>query len=121
MKFNPTNDLTLDALVGRLTIFYLDNFDNHTPSSNLESAFKEKLTLGRKGEKSKGKQVDNEEEVEPDEDLEALLAKRKVKRKARLRGKIPLIFFSCEEVGHILARFPNKEDKDDKRFNKFKN
>ena len=28
--------------------------------------------------------------------------------------------FSCEEVGHIVARCPNKKDKDEKWFNKFK-
>ena len=33
---------------------------------------------------------------------------------------IPLICFSCEEVGHIAARCPNREDKDEKKHSKFK-
>ena len=44
MRCNLKNDITLDALVGRLTAFELDNFDNYAPnpSSNFESIFKAK-------------------------------------------------------------------------------
>lgn len=72
---------------------------------------------------SKGKQVDSEEEDGTNEDLEfieALLAKRVSKGKGKFRGEITLICFSCEEVGHITTRCPNKEDKDKKRNNRFK-
>ena len=124
MRCNLGNDLTLDTLVGRITSFELENFDNYAPtSSNFESTFKEKLTLGRKGGNSKIKKVNSEVEEESDEDLkviEVVLAKRAARGKGNFRGKIPLIFFSCEEVGHIAARCLIKEDKDEKRFNKFK-
>ena len=47
-----TTDVTLDALVGRLTTFELDNFDNYSPNpSTLKSAFKAKLNLVRRIEK----------------------------------------------------------------------
>jgi hypothetical protein len=36
------------------------------------------------------------------------------------KGKIPLIYFSCEEVGHIVARCPNKEGKEEKKHDKYK-
>ena len=105
--------------MGRLTSFELNNFDNFSPtSSNLESSFKAKWTFGRKGGKSKGKQVDNDEENGLDEDLEvieALLAKRVSKGKGKFKGKVPLICFSCEEVGHIVARCSNKEDNYERR------
>ena len=56
MRCNPANDITLHALVGRLTTFELDNFDNYDPTCKiLESSFKEKLNLGRIGGKSKWK------------------------------------------------------------------
>ena len=110
--------------MGRLTTFELDNFDNYAPtSSNFESTFKAKLTLGRKEGNSKGKQIYSEEEDDADENLEiieALLAKRVSKGKGKFKGKIPWIFFSCEEVDHIVVRFPNKEDKDEKINNRFK-
>ena len=38
------NDLTLEILVGRLTIFELSNFENYKPK-NIESYFKAKLSL----------------------------------------------------------------------------
>lgn len=38
------NDLTLEGLVGRLTTFELSNFDNYK-LENIESSFKEKLSL----------------------------------------------------------------------------
>ena len=31
-----------------------------------------------------------------------------------------MICFSCEELGHIAARCPNREDKDEKKHNKYK-
>ena len=33
MRCDPNNNITLDALVGRLTTFELDNYDNYIPSS----------------------------------------------------------------------------------------
>ena len=38
----------------------------------------------------------------------------------KYKGKIPLIYFSCEEVGHIAARCPNKEGKEEKKYEKYK-
>ena len=44
MRCNPKNDITLDAIVGRLTTLELDNYDNYVlSSSNLEFAFEAKL------------------------------------------------------------------------------
>ena len=46
MKCDLNSTITLDALVGRLNAFELDNYDNNTPSSsNLEFAFEVKLLL----------------------------------------------------------------------------
>ena len=57
MRCDPNNKINLDDLVGRLTIFELDNYDNYVPSSKgIESAFEAKLSLEEKGGKSKAKQ-----------------------------------------------------------------
>ena len=41
-RCDPNYTTTLDSLVGRLTAFELDNFDNYVPSSkNFELAFKD--------------------------------------------------------------------------------
>ena len=104
----------------------MDNFDNDVPSSkNFESAFKEKLSLKNNGKKSKISSSKSEDEIEEifDSDLEvveALLAKIYSRRKGRYKGKIPLIYFSYEEIGQIVVKCPNKEKKDEKKSKKYK-
>ena len=52
LRCTPSNDLTLDSLVGRLIAFELSNFDNYVPST-IECSFKSHLTLdGSKRRKS---------------------------------------------------------------------
>ena len=52
MRCDPNSKITLDALVGRLTSFELDNYDNYVPSSkNIESTFEDKLSF-KKSEKN---------------------------------------------------------------------
>ena len=105
IRCDPKNNITLDALVGRLTTFELDNFDNYVPNSgSIEYAFQAKQSLKKKGGKSKSKKSNNEDEDNSDDDLEViktLLVRRFPKDKGKYNGKIPLICFSCEEVGHI--------------------
>ena len=50
--------------------------------------------------------------------VEALLAKKYSRTRGKYKGKVPLIYFSCEEIGHIAARFPNKKNKDEKKGHK---
>ena len=126
MRCDPYNKLTLDALVGRLIAFELDNYDNYVPIfKNIESAFESKLLLKEKGKKSKANQSGSEEETKEifDSDLEiveSLLAKKYSEGRGKYKGKIPLIYFSCEEIGHIAARCPNRESNDEKKSHKHK-
>ena len=46
VRCDSNNKIGLDALVGRLIAFELDNFDNYVPASkNVESTFEAKLSL----------------------------------------------------------------------------
>ena len=105
--------------------FELDNYENYVPTSkNIESAFEAKLSL-KKGKKIKDIQSESEEESEESSDsdlevIEALLAKKYSRGKGKYRGKTPLIYFTCEEIGHIAARCPNKKSKDEKKGHKYK-
>ena len=75
MRCDSNNQINLDSLVGGLIPFELDNYDNYAPSSNLESAFKDKLPLQKKAAKSKGKHFESEEEEDSfDSDLEVIEA-----------------------------------------------
>ena len=113
----------MDALGGRLIDFELDNYDNCTPSSKgIESAFEAKLSLNKRSKKWKENQSQSEEETKEISEsnlevFESLLAKKKSKGRGKYKDKIPLICFSCEEVGHISTRFPNKENKGEKKRN----
>ena len=42
--------------------------------------------------------------------LEALLARRFHRGKGKFKGKLPIIYFNCNEVGHITARCPGKRN-----------
>ena len=54
LRCTPSNDLTLEELIGRLTAFELSNFDNFK-IENVESYFKAKLSLKEPNEKKKKK------------------------------------------------------------------
>jgi hypothetical protein len=121
----PGNDLSLEGIIGRLTAFELSNFDNYKPDK-IESAFKAKLSLqdsdqGRSKKEKKKKYVssDSSTDEEDVEQMEALLARRFHRGKGKFKGKLPIVCFNCNEVGHIAARCTQKKDYKDS--SKYKN
>ena len=104
MRCDLNCKMSLNALVGRLTAFELDNFDNYVPTSNnIESAFEPKLSLKKKGKKSKSNQSESDEDETLEESLdsdlevvEGLLARKYSKGRGTYKGEAPLICFSCE-------------------------
>ena len=50
--------------------------------------------------------------------VEAFLAKKYSRSRGKYKGKVHLIYFSCEEIGHIAARCPNKKHKNEKKGHK---
>ena len=102
--------------MGRLIAFELSNFDNYIPE-NLESSFKAKLLLKdieevkpkKKKRKIKYASSDSNRDEEDVEQLEALLARRFYRGKGKFKGKLPIICFNYNEVGHIATRCPHKK------------
>ena len=113
MRCTPSNDLTLERVIGRLISFEMLNFDNYTPAT-IKSSFKSQLVLSKKG---KGKHVKNENDTSDDEfdELDALMARRLQRGKGNYKGKHPIIFFSCKKVGHSATRCLDTKEKDEKR------
>ena len=112
----PGNDLTLEGLGGRLTTFELSNYDNYKPRS-LEFAFKDKFLLKDSDEKKEKKKrkikyVSSDRDIDEEdvEQLEELLARRFYEAKGKFKGKLPIICFNCNEVGHIASRCPQKKN-----------
>ena len=93
----------MDAIVGRLIAFELDNFDNYVPSSKtIESTFEAKLSFKEKGKKFREIQSDSQEESKESSDsdleiVEALLAKKYSRNRGKYKGKVPLIFFHVKK------------------------
>lgn len=96
----------------------MSNFDNFTPTS-VESSFESQLVISKKG---KGKCVNSDSNASDDEldKLESLIKRRLSRGRGKYKGKLPLIYFSCNKVGHISARCSNRENKDEKRERKYK-
>ena len=65
----------------------------------------------KKKKKIKIKHVtsDSDTDEEDVEQLEALLARRFHRGKGKLKGKLPIICYNCNEVGHIAARCPKEK------------
>ena len=104
--------------MGRHTAFELSNFDNYRPE-NLESTFKAKLLLKdikevkpKKKKKRKIEYASSDKNIDEEdvEQLEALLARRFHKGKGKFKGKLPIICFNCNEIGHITTRYPQKKN-----------
>ena len=99
-RCEENHKINLDAIVGRLIEFELDNFGNYVPASkNIESAFEAKLSLKEKGKKIKEIQLESEEESKESsnndlEVVEALLANKYSRGRGKYKGKVPLICFS---------------------------
>ena len=81
------------------------------------------MNLGKKDRKGKQIESDHTSDEFDNEDMEiikALLAKRATKGKGKDKARVPQIFFSCDKFSTIAAKLPNKDDKDEKNFNKYK-
>ena len=74
-----------------------------------------------KKKNGKGKHVSSDSSIDEDDvdQLEALLARRFHRGKGKFRGKLLIICFNCNEVGHIAARCTQKKNYKDG--SKFKN
>ena len=53
---------------------------------------------------------DSDTDEEDVDQLEALLERRFYRGKGKFKGKLPIICFNCNEVGHIAARFLEKKN-----------
>lgn len=115
--------VSLDSIIVKLPTYELNSFDGSVQKT--ESTFKASAIPSRKGKEAsssgeprQSREMDDEEILM---ELEALLARKIPKGTGKYRGKIPLKCFSCNWIGHIVASYPNGDNKDKlERFKKFK-
>lgn len=108
-------EISLGALVGKLTAFELSNFDNGQPPK-VETTFKASVAPN---ETQKGREEERtsryKRELEilyVEEDLEALFTKIIVIRKGKYKGQLPLKCFNYKKVGHYSSRCLGNEKKE---------
>lgn len=117
--------VTLDSIIDKLTAFELNDYDGSVQKS--ESAFRASISnpfvrrsrdISHNYESRSSKDVEDEDNLV---ELEALLAKCLPRGTGKYRGKLPLKWFACNNIGHIETNFPNGENeyKRDK-FKKYK-
>ena len=66
----------------------------------------------KKKKKKMTKYVSSDSHIDEEdvEQLEALLARRFHKGNGKFKGKLPIIYFNCNEVGHITTRCQKKKN-----------
>ena len=64
--------------------------------------------------------LNNSNNYDEIDDLEAIVVIIFGRGKGKYKGKLAIIYFSCNKVGHIVARCLEKEDKDERKKNKYK-
>ena len=93
-----------------MTTFELSNYNNSIVT--LGNVFKSSLTIGSsKKDKSSKDESDYEFEDNMD-DIDVSLSRRLPRDKGKFKGKLPLIYFKCHEVGHFEGKCPNKRRND---------
>lgn len=113
------NYLIQDSLVGRLTTFALSNFDNFI-APTIGFSFKSQLVL-HMSKKKKVKYEESESESSKDDlvNLEALMTRRLPRGNGKYKGKLLVIYFSCNKDDHIVTRFLGRDEKDERKYSNF--
>jgi hypothetical protein len=63
--------------------------------------------------KKKKKQSNNSDVLEDDEEVAKFFKRLNKGTNERYRGKIPLIFFNCDGIGHFANNCPHKKKRND--------
>jgi hypothetical protein len=100
--------LTMDELHGTLTAYEM-----RTEKDNLitkEASFKASKKSKKKGKK-KEKSDSNNSDISEDNEEVANFVRRLKKGTDKYRGKLPLICFNCDGIGHFSKKCPHKKKK----------
>jgi hypothetical protein len=125
MRFNPKisaleeisdlNSISMDELHGIFTAYEM-----RTEQENLdvkEAAFK--ASKRSKKKKKEQEEYSSSRDVSEDDEEVANFVKRLNKgTNGRYRGKLPLICFNCDGIGHFANKCPHKKKRNDEGYSK---
>lgn len=122
LRLVDKDKVTIDSLIDKLTTFELISFDNSV--QKFESTFQASVSnaLTRKEKEIYHSHEYRSNREDDDEgnlmEIEALLAIRLPRGTRKYKGNLPLKCYSYNKIGHIVANYPNEDQKE--KFKKFK-
>jgi hypothetical protein len=124
MRFDPKisaleeitdmNSISMDELHGIFT-----TYEMRTEHENLdikEASFKSSKQSKKKGKQKEKKHSNTSDVSEDDEEVANFVKKLNKGTNDRYRGKLPLICFNCDGIGHFDNKCPHKKKRNDEGY-----
>jgi hypothetical protein len=124
MKFDPKisslekiadlNSISMDELHGIFTAYEM-RIEQENPDIK-EATFKAYKSSKQKGKKKEKEHRSSSGISEDDEEVSNFVRRLNKGTYGRYRGKIPLICFNCDGIGHFANKFSHKKKRNDKGY-----
>jgi hypothetical protein len=128
MRFDPKistleeredlNSISMDELHGIVIAYEMKTGQEN--SDIKEAVFKASKRSKKKGKKKEKEHNNNIDVLEDDEEVTNFVKILNKGTNGRYRGKIPLICFNCDGIGHFDNKCPHKKKRNDKGYSNSK-
>jgi hypothetical protein len=116
-EISDLNSISMDELHGIFTAYEMRT-EQENPDIK-EAAFKESKKSKKKG-RQKEEHNSNSDVSEDDEEVANFVKRLNKGTDGRYRGKLPLIYFNCDGIGHFANKCPYKKKRNDEGYSKGK-
>jgi hypothetical protein len=124
MRFDPKistleeredlNSISMDELHGIFTAYEMRT-EQENPDIK-EATFKASKRSKKKGKKKEKEHSNNSDVSEDDEEVTNFVRRLNKGTNDRYRGKLPLICFNCDGIGHFSNKCPHKKKRNDEGY-----
>jgi hypothetical protein len=124
MRFDPKistleertdlNSISMDKLHGIFTTYEMRN-QQENPDIK-EATFKASKRSKQKGKQKEKEHSSNSDISEDDEEAANFVRRLNKGTNGRYRGKLPLIYFNCDGIGHFANKCPHKKKRNDEGY-----
>jgi hypothetical protein len=116
-EISDLDSISMDELHGIFTAYEMRSEQENLDVKEL--AFKESK-ISKKNEKQQEEHSNNSDVLKDDEEVANFVKRLKKGTDGRYRGKLPLICFNCDGIGHFDNKCPHKKKKNDEGYSKGK-